>query len=113
MLVIRQNPFNGKVNTRDLDITDEQVAAYEAGALLQNAFPNLSADDREFYKTGIDNWEEMFGEEAQMATSRQRQDLRSYKATYNKEAVDRAIKKDPTIKGKEAKLIHRLLKGRS
>jgi len=37
---------------------------------------------------------------------------------YNKEAVDKAIwlatsKKDPKIKGKEAKLIHRLLKGRS
>tara|TARA_Y100001968_G_C18907532_1_gene503688 strand:+ start:173 stop:292 length:120 start_codon:yes stop_codon:yes gene_type:complete len=31
---------------------------------------------------------------------------------YNKKAVDRAIKKDPRIKGKEAKLIHRLLKGR-
>ena len=38
-----------------------------------------------------------------MATARQRQDLRSYKATYNKEAVDKAIKKDPTIKRKEAK----------
>ncbi len=48
-----------------------------------------------------------------MATARQRQDLRSYKATYNKEAVDKEIKKDPRIKGKEAKLIHRLLKGRS
>ena len=33
-------------------------------------------------------------------------------AKYNKEAVDEAIKKDPRIKGKEAKLIHRLLKGR-
>jgi hypothetical protein len=46
----------------DLDITPEQVAAYEAGALLQNAFPQLSADEREFYKTGItaDAWEEMF-----------------------------------------------------
>tara|TARA_B100000700_G_C14612031_1_gene654024 strand:- start:117 stop:245 length:129 start_codon:yes stop_codon:yes gene_type:complete len=32
---------------------------------------------------------------------------------YNKKAVDREIKKDPRIKGKEAKLIHRLLKGRS
>jgi len=31
---------------------------------------------------------------------------------YNKEAVDKAIKRDPRIKGKEAKLIHRLLKGR-
>jgi len=64
MLITRTNPFNGSVNTRDLDITPEQVAAYEAGALLQNAFPNLSADDREFFKTGIDNWDEMFGEEA-------------------------------------------------
>ncbi len=33
-------------------------------------------------------------------------------AKYNKEAVDEAINKDPRIKGKEAKLIHRLLKGR-
>lgn len=49
-----------------------------------------------------------------MATARQRQDLRNYRAsTYNKEAVDKEIKKDPSIKGKEAKLIHRLLKGRS
>ena len=64
MLVTRTNPFNGTVNTRDLDITEQQVAAYEAGALLQNAFPNLSADDREFYKTGIDNWDELFAEEA-------------------------------------------------
>ena len=64
MLITRTNPFNGSVNTRDLDITDEQVAAYEAGALVQNAFPNLSADDREFYKTGIDNCDEIFGEEA-------------------------------------------------
>jgi len=30
---------------------------------------------------------------------------------YNKEAVDKAIKQDPRIKGKEAKLIHGLLKG--
>ena len=32
---------------------------------------------------------------------------------YNKEAVDKAIKRDPRIKGKEAKAIHALLKGRS
>src|SRR6056300_1089445 len=38
MLITRTNPFNGTVNTRDLDITEQQVAAYEAGALLQNAF---------------------------------------------------------------------------
>jgi len=63
MQITRTNPFNGSVNTRDLDITEQQIAAYEAGALLQNAFPNLSADDREFFKTGIDNWDELFAEE--------------------------------------------------
>ena len=63
MQITRTNPFTNTVNTRELDITPEQVAAYEAGALLQNAFPNLSADYREFYKTGIDNWDEMFGGE--------------------------------------------------
>ena len=31
---------------------------------------------------------------------------------YNKEAVNKEIKKDPRIKGKEAKAIHRLLIGR-
>ena len=31
--------------------------------------------------------------------------------TYNKKAVDEAIKRDPRIKGEEAKLIHALLKG--
>jgi hypothetical protein len=35
------------------------------------------------------------------------------KPKYNKEAVDKAIKRDPRIKGHEAKLIHRLLKGRA
>ena len=30
---------------------------------------------------------------------------------YNKEAVEKEIKKDPRIKGREAKLIHALLKG--
>jgi hypothetical protein len=61
MLITRTNPFTGKTNTRDLDVTEAQmIAYYEEGVLLQNAFPNLSADDREFIKTGIDNWDEMF-----------------------------------------------------
>ena len=65
MLITRTNPFTGKTNTRDLDVTEAQmIAYYEEGVLLQNAFPNLSADDREFIKTGIDNWDEMFGMEA-------------------------------------------------
>ena len=61
MKITRTNPFTGKDNTRDLNVTDAQlIAYYEQGLLLQDAFPNLSADDREFIKTGIDNWDEMF-----------------------------------------------------
>ena len=63
MQITRTNPFTGKTNTRDLDVTEAQmIAYYEEGVLLQNAFPNLSADDREFIKTGIDNWDEVFAD---------------------------------------------------
>jgi hypothetical protein len=61
MLITRTNPFNGEVNTLNIEVTDEQIQAYMDGALIQNAFPNLSADDREFIKTGItaEYWEAM------------------------------------------------------
>lgn len=47
----------------DLPITQDQLNAYAAGALLQDAFPNLNADEREFVKSGItaEEWDEMFG----------------------------------------------------
>jgi hypothetical protein len=38
--------------------------------------------------------------------------VESKDTAYNKDAVDKEIKKDPRIKGKEAKAIHGLLKGR-
>ena len=61
MLITRTNPFNGEVNTLNIEVTDEQIQAYAAGALIQDAFPNLSAGDREFIKTGIteESWENM------------------------------------------------------
>jgi len=62
MKITRTNPFNGEVNTLNIEVTDEQIQAYMDGALIQDAFPNLSADDREFIKTGItaESWDEMF-----------------------------------------------------
>jgi len=63
MLVVRTSPFTGKVNEMLLPITQAQVDAYEGGALLQDAFGNLNADQREFFKTGItaEEWETTFG----------------------------------------------------
>ena len=65
MIITRQSPISGKIHSLDLDITEEQVAAWQAGAYIQNAFPNLSPDEREFLKTGItaEEWEVLFGGE--------------------------------------------------
>ena len=54
MLVTRLSPFPHKENTMELDVTPEQLARYEQGnELIQNVFPNLSAEHREFIMTGI------------------------------------------------------------
>jgi hypothetical protein len=58
--------LSGEVNEMDLDITPEQLESYELfGVLLQDAFPNLSPDEREFIKTGItpEEWADTFGED--------------------------------------------------
>ena len=49
----------------NLDVTRQQLSNYERGELLQTAFPNLTADEREFIKTGItaDEWDSMFKED--------------------------------------------------
>lgn len=62
MKVIRTSPIDGKTYSMDLDITASQEEAYYSGELIQNAFPNLSPSEREFWKSGItpEQWKEMF-----------------------------------------------------
>lgn len=63
MLVTRRSPFSKKENTMELDITPEQLARYEQGnELIQNVFPHLSPEHREFIMTGItpEEWEASF-----------------------------------------------------
>ena len=66
MKLTRTDPFTGETVTRELDITDEQFNAWALGGLLiQDAFPHLGADDREWIKTGIlpDSWERFLSPE--------------------------------------------------
>lgn len=65
MEITRKSMLTGVENTMNLNITDEQIAAYNNGALLQDAFPNLNADEREFFKSGITpaEWDDMCREE--------------------------------------------------
>ena len=64
----RLSPISGKINVMDLDVTKDQFVAWEKGALIQDAFPNLTPDEREFLKTGVtrDEWDEMFGDGGEM-----------------------------------------------
>jgi hypothetical protein len=57
--------FTGKVNVMDLPVTQEQIDKYNAGALVQNAFPNLNAEQREFLQTGTtpEEWKQFLPEE--------------------------------------------------
>jgi len=63
--VTRKSPFSGDVNTITIHVTREELARYSAGEVIQNAFPNLSADEREFILTGITptEWADSFPEE--------------------------------------------------
>ena len=63
MFVTRTSPISGKTNTMYLDITDKEADSYVNGSLVQNAFPRLTASEREFILTGITpaEWDQMFG----------------------------------------------------
>ena len=65
MEITRISMYSGIMRSRMLDITEEQLEAYHNGALIQNAFPDLSDEEREFFMTGItrNEWIEMFSEE--------------------------------------------------
>ncbi len=62
MKITRISDISCVQRTMELDITKEQIDAYLNGTLLQNAFPNLNAGEREFIKTGITpaEWKAIF-----------------------------------------------------
>lgn len=65
MKITRKSTISGEERTRDLPISEEQLAAYNAGKLVEDAFPHLSVSDREFFISGItdDEWDQAFPDE--------------------------------------------------
>ena len=67
-LVENISQLTGKLTSMllGIDLPDfiHDFQAWQSGELIQNAFPELSADAREFIKTGItpEEWEAVFGE---------------------------------------------------
>jgi len=62
MKITRTSRLTGKTSVMNLDITQAQLDAWVDGELVQNAMPELSAEEREFLMTGItpDEWDSVF-----------------------------------------------------
>ena len=65
MKITRTSMTSGNINTMDIDVTFDQYQSWIDGENILVAMPHLSADEREFIKTGITptEWNELFGEE--------------------------------------------------
>ena len=66
MVITRISDLTGKTTTMDLPVTQAQLDEYAKGIeLIQNVFPYIGPQEREFIKTGITpkEWDEVFGEE--------------------------------------------------
>ena len=65
MLITKRSVVSGIDHTLDIPVTQEQLDAWKRGALIQDAMPNLTADQREFIMTGItaEEWDATFSED--------------------------------------------------
>jgi len=65
--VTRQSVLTRKINTMELPILQEHLDIYDTvgDILVQDAFPNLNAEQREFLLSGItpQEWKDTFGED--------------------------------------------------
>jgi len=53
MRIIRRSLVSGETNVMDLPVTQMQLQEWKNGGLIQNVFPDLTPDEREFIQTGI------------------------------------------------------------
>ena len=63
MQITRTSMTSGITRTQEINISCAEIERYEQGALIQDAFPNLTKNEREFIMTGMtsEEWEELFG----------------------------------------------------
>lgn len=61
MQIHRVSLLSGKSHVMDLPVTVDQLNQFDHGMHVQNAFPHLTPDQREFILSGItpEEWDEM------------------------------------------------------
>jgi hypothetical protein len=62
MQITRKSPWSKKINTMEINVTQDQINSWEDGELIQNAMPELEPAEREFIVNGItpDDWFDIF-----------------------------------------------------
>lgn len=72
MILTKTNFIDGKENSMELPLTEDEFARREehrafSGALIQDVYSDLNADQREFIKTGITPllWDQMFADDGE------------------------------------------------
>jgi hypothetical protein len=65
MKIMKISPVTGNPNTRDINVTHEQLNQWRNGELIQNVMPHLTADEREFLISGCtpEDWEKLYGKD--------------------------------------------------
>jgi hypothetical protein len=63
MKITRTSRISAETNVMEIDVTQEQLALWESGMLIQEAMPNIGSDEREFIMTGItpQEWDNAMG----------------------------------------------------
>ena len=50
MIITSKSIMSGLSRSKDIDVTTDQLFDWHQGALIQNAMPNVSSEDRDFIK---------------------------------------------------------------
>ena len=58
MLISATSIIYGGTRTKEIPVTQDQITEWQSGRLIQNAMPNITAQDRDFLK-GI-FWDEVY-----------------------------------------------------
>lgn len=64
MLIKRISMISNIEHEMEIDVKEEQIKQWQEGMLIQDAMPQLTADEREFINTGVtsEEWDKFFGE---------------------------------------------------
>jgi len=65
MIVTKVSMLSGKTSSMELNVTNDQLDRWKGGELIQNVFPHLTPDEREFLMTGstAEEFDSLFGNE--------------------------------------------------